>query len=78
MGFFDVVALPLYQALAAAFPRTQPLLGGAGRNHRYWLAQQQAAHAAAAAAGGHAHPHHTQGLPAPLALPPLGGRGPNS
>jgi hypothetical protein len=45
--FFNVVVTPLYQALAAVFPRTQPLLSGARRNYRHWLAAESGARASA-------------------------------
>jgi len=36
VGFFDYVALPLYQTLAKAFPSTEPMLVGVKANYQCW------------------------------------------
>jgi cAMP-specific phosphodiesterase 4/calcium/calmodulin-dependent 3',5'-cyclic nucleotide phosphodiesterase len=36
MGFFDFVVLPLFRALAAAFPSAQPILTGVESNYETW------------------------------------------
>lgn len=36
VGFFDYVALPLYQTLAKAFPSTEPMLVGVQANYQCW------------------------------------------
>ncbi|KAI8469134.1 MAG: hypothetical protein J3K34DRAFT_386003 [Monoraphidium minutum] len=43
VGFFDIVAIPLYSTLAKVFPGTKPLLVYLLRNYRYWVDAQQAA-----------------------------------
>lgn len=49
VGFFDIVAIPLYSTLAKVFTGTKPLLVYLLRNYRYWVDQQQAAAAPGAA-----------------------------
>mmetsp|Transcript_29009 Transcript_29009/g.75040 ORF Transcript_29009/g.75040 Transcript_29009/m.75040 type:complete len:974 (+) Transcript_29009:37-2958(+) len=41
VGFFDVVVLPLFQALTGLLPGVQPLLDGVEANYRFWKAEQQ-------------------------------------
>merc|ERR1711959_541771 len=36
VGFFDFVVLPLFQALAKAFPSAQPMLSGVEANYQKW------------------------------------------
>ena len=36
VGFFDIVALPLFQSLAAAFPGAAPLLEAVRDNYAMW------------------------------------------
>lgn len=50
VGFFDLVALPLFRALVRALPAAEPMLQGAVANYQRW-SQPEAAAAAAAAAG---------------------------
>ncbi|GAX79398.1 hypothetical protein CEUSTIGMA_g6839.t1 [Chlamydomonas eustigma] len=40
-GFFKFVAMPLYQAMAQAFPGTQPLLAAVKTNHAHWAEQER-------------------------------------
>jgi len=46
VGFFDVVVLPLFQALACAAPRAAPALASVEANHRRWRTLAAAAGAA--------------------------------
>lgn len=43
VGFFDIVAIPLYSTLAKVFSGTKPLLVYLLRNYRYWVEMQQQA-----------------------------------
>ncbi|KAJ9505875.1 hypothetical protein QJQ45_010053 [Haematococcus lacustris] len=43
VGFFDFVALPLFNNFAARFTAAKPLLAGVMRNYRHWQAQAAAA-----------------------------------
>jgi len=36
VGFFDFVVLPLFNALASAFPTARPMLSGVEANYRNW------------------------------------------
>jgi hypothetical protein len=40
VGFFDFVVLPLFHALAAAFPSTQPILTGVEANYQTWKSME--------------------------------------
>lgn len=51
VGFFDVVAVPLYSALAKVFPGARPLLVHLLRNYRYWVDASQQQHAPGGGAG---------------------------
>ncbi|GBF94222.1 hypothetical protein Rsub_06492 [Raphidocelis subcapitata] len=52
VGFFDIVAIPLYSTLAKVFTGTKPLLVYLLRNYRYWVDAQQAAAAPGGGGGG--------------------------
>ncbi len=36
VGFFDIVALPLFQSFAQAFPDTSPMLEAVKDNYHMW------------------------------------------
>jgi hypothetical protein len=40
VGFFDFVVLPLFRALAAAFPSTQPIMTGVEANYENWKSME--------------------------------------
>lgn len=42
VGFFDVVALPLFQNFGKVFPASRPLLAGVLGNYNHWQQQQHA------------------------------------
>ena len=39
VGFFEIVALPLYQSMAAVLPGAQPMLNGAMDNYYLWRSE---------------------------------------
>jgi hypothetical protein len=69
LGFFDVVALPLFQSFATRFPDTEPLLAGLRDNYAYWRDDAERGRTgAAAAAAGHL-PQQQGGQSQPVAVP---------
>lgn len=38
LGFYNIVGIPMFKAMADLFKGTQPLLDGAMANYRYWEA----------------------------------------
>ncbi|KAJ9521684.1 hypothetical protein QJQ45_015392, partial [Haematococcus lacustris] len=55
VGFFDFVALPLFNNFTTRFTAAKPLLSGVMANYRYWQLQAAAAVEAQAAAEGASH-----------------------
>lgn len=36
MGFYEIVAMPMFRALIELIPGTQPMLDGVLANYEYW------------------------------------------
>lgn len=43
LGFFSIVGIPLFKAMAELFPDTQPILDGVQENYRHWEAATEEA-----------------------------------
>ena len=45
VGFFDIVALPLFQSFAQAFPESTPMLDAVKDNYLMWREEALVSHA---------------------------------
>ncbi len=51
VGFFDIVALPLFQSFSQKFPEAEPLLAAVKENYEMWKDESPSPVAAGSAAG---------------------------